>query len=125
MEVERPTGRHGQQLEVLIEWACVDTGTGRAWPWATSWTSVTQMHKDLKLQAWSMEAARYPLKIASLGNLKRTVQGPWEGGPYATALRRWGWYKVTSPIQTTPHVPFSRGRAESSPWHALSTAAQS
>ena len=85
VEVERPTGRHGQQLDVLVEWAGVDTGTGRAW--ATSWIAVTQLREDLKLQARSMEAARYPLKRKAEGAAVAARRSPRLHAPDAAATQ--------------------------------------
>ena len=64
---------------MLVEWAGVDTGTGRAW--AMSWVSITLLRNDLKLQARAMEAARYPLKRKVEGAAVAARKSPRLGAP--------------------------------------------
>ena len=85
VEVKRPTVRHGQQLEVLVEWAGVDTTTGKAW--AATWTSVTQLRDDLKPQARAMEAARYPQKRKAEGTAVAERKSPRLHAPDAAATQ--------------------------------------
>ena len=55
--VERPAGRRGLQLDVLVEWAGVDVGTGRRW--GAEWVPVTWCTGDVRAEARRLEEVRY------------------------------------------------------------------
>ena len=58
VEVERPVGRRGVQLNVLLEWEGTDVaGSGGAW--GVSWVPVTWCTADVKAEARRLEAVRY------------------------------------------------------------------
>jgi hypothetical protein len=58
MNVRRPEHRHGQQLEVQVEWAGVDTMSGAAW--SVEWVAITWCTGDVREEARRMEEAMYP-----------------------------------------------------------------
>ena len=55
--VERPVGRRGQQLDVLVEWAGVDPLTGGRW--AVSWVPITWCSADVRAEARRLEEEKY------------------------------------------------------------------
>jgi len=55
--VERPAGRRGLQLNVLVEWAGVDVETGNRW--GAEWVPVTWCTGDVRAEARRMEAVQY------------------------------------------------------------------
>ena len=55
--VERPAGRRGLQLDVLVEWAGVDVGTGRRW--GAEWVPVTWCTGDVRAEARRLEEEKY------------------------------------------------------------------
>ena len=69
VEVERPAGRRGVQLDVLIEWEGADVaGSGGAW--GVSWVPVTWCTADVKAEARRMEVERY-VAAAAAGTERR------------------------------------------------------
>ena len=57
LEVVRPTGRHGMQLEVHVRWAGEQPVTRL--PWGEQWVPITGCTEDIKKKARAMERERY------------------------------------------------------------------
>ena len=65
MDVRRPEGRHGRQLEVQVEWAGVDTLSGAAW--SVEWVTIAWCTGDVRKEARRLEERRYPAARAAAG----------------------------------------------------------
>ena len=82
LEVERPIGRRGLQLEVLVRWSG-EQPLSRA-PWPQLWRPVTALSEDLKRKAREMEFERYggggSVWSGEADETQRAIGGPGEGG---------------------------------------------
>ena len=67
MDVRRPEGRHGRQLEVQVEWAGVDTLSGAAW--SVEWVTIAWCTGDVRKEARRLEERRYPAARSAAGPL--------------------------------------------------------
>ena len=63
VSVARPARRYGQQLDVQVEWAGVDTLSGSAL--GVGWVSVTWCTPDVQAEARRMEGEAYPAARAA------------------------------------------------------------
>ena len=66
MDVRRPEGRRGRQLEVQVEWAGVDTLSGAAW--SVEWVNIVWCTGDVRKEARRLEERRYPTARAAAGS---------------------------------------------------------
>lgn len=83
MDVRRPEGRHGRQLEVQVEWAGVDTLSGAAW--SVEWVNIIWCTGDVRKEARRIEERRYPTARTAAGSMgsrksPRLLEGS-GGGP--------------------------------------------
>ena len=70
VQVQRPQGRRGPMLDVLVEWRGADSISGQAW--GCEWVRVSRLTADLKAEARAMEALAYPTVLTRSTGWRRS-----------------------------------------------------